>query len=89
MNLKLVAVSMSVLGLISSPVFADTMHKHKHHKKHHHHHHHMARHDYKASGAMPVQAAPVAETSATQCARNMDFPTQTIFEDRLRAFATK
>lgn len=52
MNLKLVAVSMSVLGLISSPVFADTMHKHKHHKKHHH-----MVHDYKASGALSMQAA--------------------------------
>lgn len=51
---------MSVLGLISSPVFADTT-KHKHHTAHHHHHraHHVAQsHDYKDSGAL-VAPAPV------------------------------
>ncbi|HVY53088.1 MAG TPA: LbtU family siderophore porin [Gammaproteobacteria bacterium] len=62
MNLKLVALSMSVLGLISSPVLADTVHKHKHHKRHHQ----VAHHDYKAMGAMPaaeVAPAPMATTS--------------------------
>lgn len=57
MKHKLV-VAMSLLGLISTPAFADTMHKHKHHKKHHHH---VAHHDYKAMGGLPVQQAPIAE----------------------------
>ena len=59
MKLKLVVASMSVLGLISSPVFADTV-KQKHHHKHHHRmaHHHVAQtHDYK-DGAL-VAPAPV------------------------------
>jgi hypothetical protein len=57
MKLKLVVASMSVLGLISSPVFAETI-KHKHHKvRHHQRVHHVAQsHDYKDSGAL---AAPV------------------------------
>lgn len=61
MKLKLVVASMSVLGLISCPVLADTQTKHKHH--HHHHHHAMMAHtvakgdykgDYKDMGVMPV-----------------------------------
>ena len=46
MNLKLVVASMSILGLVSCPVFAATHAKKKHHKKHHHHmvkHHKMER----------------------------------------------
>jgi hypothetical protein len=70
MKLKLVVASMSVLGLISSPVFADTTtttttkHKAHHHRVHHekvahHHRHHVAQtHDYKDSGAL-VAPAPV------------------------------
>jgi len=68
MKLKLVVASMSILGLISGAVFADTTTttttKHKHHKKvMHHHHHHMVHHvaqshDYKAMGAL-VQPAPI------------------------------
>lgn len=63
MKLKLV-VAMSVLGLISSPVFADTQttqptqtkHKHHHHKKTHKVSHQavVETHDYKAMGALPV-----------------------------------
>jgi hypothetical protein len=79
MNLKLVALSMSVLGLISSPVFADTTttttttHKHKHHKKHHV----VASQDYKAMGALAV--APVATSSLTsmvldQMNQNTNYP---------------
>lgn len=46
MNLKLVAVSMSLLGLAASPVFADTLHKNKHTKKH------CSSCDYKNTGSM-------------------------------------
>ncbi len=70
MKLKLVVASMSVLGLISSPVFADTTTttttatttaKHKHHKVRHHRAHHVAQtHEYKDSGALAAPApAPV------------------------------
>jgi hypothetical protein len=50
MKLKLVVASMSVLGLVSCPVFAanTTMHKH-------HHKHHAAHHDYKDMGALPYK----------------------------------
>ncbi len=64
MNLKLVVVSMSLLGLVSSPLFADTMHKHKHKR----HHHHVASHDYKAMGSMPMQTATVVEAPAPMAA---------------------
>ncbi len=62
MNLKLVVASMSVLGLVSCPVFAATtttatttttttetssMPKHKHHKKHHHRAEAVEKVDYK------------------------------------------
>jgi hypothetical protein len=68
MKLKLVVASMSVLGLISSPVFADTAtttntaapkHHHKHHRAAHHHHVAQTRDfkDYK-DGAL-VAPAPV------------------------------
>jgi len=53
MKLKLVVASMSVLGLVSCPAFADNGMKHKHHhvaKKHQ-----MVSHaDYKAMGALPA-----------------------------------
>jgi hypothetical protein len=64
MKLKLVVASMSVLGLISCPVFAATQTKHKHH----HHHHHVSQqqvvetHDYKAMGALPVVEMPRVDT---------------------------
>jgi hypothetical protein len=58
MNLKLVAVSMSVLGLIASPVFADTMHKHKHARKHY------DQQDYKGSGSMPLAASSLADLTS-------------------------
>lgn len=69
-RLTLVALSMSVAGLISSPVLAATYHKHKHkhhHHRHHHHHHHRAHvshvmhHDYKDMGAFKDGALPVVE----------------------------
>lgn len=62
MKLKLVVASMSVLGLISCPVLADTQtkHKHHHHKKVHHHHHHA---NYKEMGELPVQPAPVVQAA--------------------------
>lgn len=59
---------MSVLGLIASPVFADTevqtqtLPKHKHH----HHvkkvHHFVETHDYKAMGALPTVVVPQVDT---------------------------
>jgi len=57
MKLKLVVASMSVLGLVSCPVFADSMTTK--HMKHKHHHvakkHQMVSHtDYKSMGALPV-----------------------------------
>jgi len=61
MKLKLVALTMSVLGLVSTSAFAaDAPAKHKHHhvRKHHHHHHHMqamaAQTDAGYKGALPV-----------------------------------
>jgi len=56
-QLKLVALTMSVLGLVSCPVSAATQSKHKHHKKLHRSH--VVEHDYKAMGSLPVQPAPV------------------------------
>ena len=57
MKLKLVVASMSVLGLVSCPVFAATnsTHKHKHHT-----HHTTAHHDYKDMGALPYKDQPAA-----------------------------
>jgi len=70
MKLKLVVASMSVLGLISGSVFADTQTmKHKrHHKKMHKISHHRAveSHDYKAMGGLPVQPAPVVMVDTSQ-----------------------
>ena len=74
MKLKLVVASMSVLGLISSPVFADdtastattttqTKHKHHHHVHHakpHHHYHHVAQ----TRDEVPVAAAPASDYKA-------------------------
>ena len=64
MKLKLVALTMSILGLISTPALA--AHSKKHHRKHHRHHH-VVRHqevassqDYKAMGALPVMVSPAA-----------------------------
>lgn len=59
-KLKLVAVTMSVLGLMgSADVLAATQTtKHKHHKKSHCA---TAKQDYKGMGALPVQPAPVVE----------------------------
>lgn len=50
MNLKLVVASMSILGLVSCPVFAATDAKEHHHNNHYHHHHvkhhhHVAHHE--------------------------------------------
>jgi len=75
MKLKLVVASMSVLGLVSCPVFAATDAKHKHH--HHRHHHKMMKHhhvkhqqmvehrDYKDMGALPIveAACTISQTS--------------------------
>lgn len=62
MNLKLVVASMSVLGLVSCPVFAATTAKHKHH----HHVRHMRAHpDYKGMGNLPVQPAMMVEAACT------------------------
>lgn len=68
MKLKLVVASMSLLGLISSPVFAAPQHKHKtHHKKVHHR---MAKHECRdvramvaAAPAPMIQPAPVMEAA--------------------------
>lgn len=64
MKLKvLVVASMSVLGLISYPVFADSTQT-KHKKRHHHVHHVVAEPvaanatDYKAMGALPAVQCP-------------------------------
>lgn len=62
MNLKLVVASMSVLGLVSCPVFAATMSKHKHHHKHHPVAHHEC-HEYKDVGALPYKDQPVCMIS--------------------------
>jgi|GEM_PF-911587 len=70
MKHKLV-VAMSVLGLISTSAFADdttSVHKHKHHKKHHHR---VAHHDYKATGGVAVQQAPMAEAPAPMAAASV------------------
>jgi hypothetical protein len=60
MNLKLVVASMSVLGLVSCPVFAATTTKHKHHYKHQQT---VAHHDYKDMGALPYKDQPVCTIS--------------------------
>jgi hypothetical protein len=75
MKLKLVVASMSVLGLVSCPVFADTDTKHKHHHHHHKmvkHHHHVRHHeemvehhDYKDMGALPVVEAACTISQTT------------------------
>lgn len=59
MNLKLVVATMSVLGLVSCPVFAAAGSKHKHHHKHHT----VAQHDYKDMGALPYKDQPVCMIS--------------------------
>ena len=71
MNLKLVVASMSILGLVSCPVFADTQAKKNHHTKKHHRmvkHHKVKHHDYKDMGSLPVQPAPVEACSVSQAA---------------------
>jgi hypothetical protein len=57
MKLKLVVASMSVLGLISCPVLADTQTKHKHH----HHHHRMVSQTTVVEHGYKDMAMPVAE----------------------------
>lgn len=61
MNLKLVVASMSILGLVSCPVFAATDAKAKHHKVKHHRVVHRVEHhdykDYKGMETMPAQPA--------------------------------
>lgn len=70
MKLKLVVASMSILGLVSCPLFAAettttaTPTKHKHHhnvvaKEHAMHHHMVAHHEIEEMGAVPVPA-PIA-----------------------------
>lgn len=63
MNLKLVVASMSVLGLVSCPVFAATNAKHKHHHKHHHHTVAHECHEYKDVGVLPYKDQPVCMIS--------------------------
>lgn len=84
-RLTLVALSMSVAGLISGPALAATHHKHKHHHhkkhhgKHHHHHHkahvkHVMHHDYKDMGAFKDTGAllpVVPKTDYFQTVYNM------------------
>lgn len=68
MKLKLVVASMSILGLVSCPVFAATTSKNKqrHHKKVMMKHHRMVkRSDYKSMGVLPV-AAPVEACALTE-----------------------
>lgn len=63
MKLKLVVASMSVLGLVSCPAFADNNAKHRHHhvaKKHQ-----MVSHaDYKAMGALPIENCQPSQNAA-------------------------
>jgi hypothetical protein len=69
MNLKLVVASMSILGLVSCPVFADAQAKKNHHAKKHHRavkHHKVKHQDYKDMGSLPVQPAPVEACSVSQ-----------------------
>ena len=73
MNFKLV-VAMSVLGLVSCPVFAATTVKHKHHHKMRHHA--VAHHDYKDMGSLPVQ--PVELCAISQTSMIMDEMTQSM-----------
>src|SRR3990167_9131295 len=61
MKLKLVVASMSVLGLVSCPVFAATTTTYKHH--HHKHHHQVAHQDYKDMGALPYKDQPACMIS--------------------------
>jgi hypothetical protein len=80
MNLKLVVASMSILGLVSCPVFAATTTTTTNAKKHHHKHHkvmkhHVAETDYKGMGNLPVQPAPEVCT-ISQTAMIMDRMTQ-------------
>jgi len=74
MNLKLVVASMSVLGLVSCPVFAATTNT----NNNYHHHkmvkHHVAHHDYKDMG--PVQPAPVEVCTVTPTTVLMEEMTQ-------------
>jgi len=63
MKLKLVVASMSVLGLVSCPVFAAAMTKHKHHHKHHHAVAHHECHEYKDMGALPYKDQAVCMIS--------------------------
>jgi len=66
MKLKLVVASMSVLGLVSCPAFADDAPM-----KHKHHHHHVAKKhqmvsqaDYKSMGALPVENCQPSQYAA-------------------------
>jgi len=83
-QLKLVALSMSMFGFISCPVFADTSatdmqaqpqaqatvkHKHHHKVKHHHAAHHAS--SMRAMTAMPVQPVMVVETPKIDTYQNV------------------
>ncbi len=71
MNLKLVVASMSVLGLVSCPVFAaatttNTMHKH-HHKQHH------VAHEYKEyKDVLPEPVCTISQTALIMSSMDQD-----------------
>jgi hypothetical protein len=82
MNLKLVVASMSVLGLVSCPVFAATSPKHKHHHRMMKAKDVQERHDYKDMGALPVveaactlsQASVILDSTTQSIGRSMPNP---------------
>ena len=75
-SMSRLVLSMTVLGLVSCPLFAATNAKHKHHhhkmvRHHRHHRHHMVHevrevpvaHDYKDMGSLPPAPEPVCTMS--------------------------
>lgn len=76
MNLKLVVASMSILGLVSCPVFAATTNAKKHQKVTHHKVHQVAEPDYKGMGPAPEvctisQSAMIMDEMTQSMGRSM------------------
>lgn len=96
MKLKLVVVSMSVLGFVASPAFAATTVKHKH--IHHHHHYHaptvvaapmpVAVQDYKDTVPTPVCVIPhsamLMDSMTQSIGRSMPTPCNPGWFDRIQ-----
>lgn len=79
MNLKLVVASMSILGLVTCPVFAATDAKQKYTKHHKMMKHRVVHHDYKEVDAMPVsQPCPQPICTITQETMIMQGMTQNV-----------